>query len=660
MSQKDRLLQIDETALNVVNVGIIILDSNSHVVQWNHWMERYSGFDKDFVLGRTIKSIFPSIENIRLFSAISQAVDSGSSAILAQSIHHSPLPLFCETKKEKIQQAIEIKPLKVTSDKGFYCLIQVSNVDSAVRREGQLRKNTLELSQLLRDLSNSESRTKAIVDISGDGVVVINDEGLIQSLNSRAEEIFACTQEDILNEDVSQFFSAAYAEQVPAFIRKFARHGGLMQAGTWRMMEAMRRDGEIFPINLNLTTAKLGDKNQIIGIVRDLSELEESERALQESNDSLQMALNCGDLWMWDLSVETGTVNQEQMMLRLGYEKDSYENDLLAWRQLVHPEDFIGVNEEVQQHIDGKTSSFCSEYRLLKADGEWLWVHDQGRAVARDHQGKALRMIGINQNINRRKLAEIEAKKATEKALEAARVKSDFLGNMSHELRTPMNGVMGVLNLLQHTEPTDEQAEYIDVAKRSAQSLLKMIDSVLDFSKLGAKSVELELISFDPEEILKDVVKLLSESASEKSVSLAYFIEGYALNNLMTDPGRLRQVLLNLIGNAIKFTDEGHVQVHLLNTDSGQYLFEVRDTGIGIAEERIDIIFDAFAQGDVSITRKFGGTGLGLGISKELVELMGGKIMVESEVDRGSVFSFTIENHNQENVELHADKVEFI
>ena len=651
MENSQQFYQIDQATIDVVNVGVIVLDQQSCIVQWNHWMEKHSGVGKADAIGKSIRIIFSEVESLRFFSAIEQAIKSGRASILAQSIHKSPLPLYNENKV-KLAQAIEIHSLKIESQKEFHCLIQISDVGTAVRREDQLRKHARDLSQLVTELSESESRTKAIVDSSGDGVVTINDQGLIESLNLRAEQIFGCTQEEIQHQDVAQFFSPAYAEQIPTFIKQFSRHGGLMQAGQWRMMEAKRKDGEIFPINLNLTTSKLAGKNQIIGIVRDLTELEESERALQQSNDGLEMALNSGEMWMWDWQVDTGEVYLDRMLKMLGYNKDKLSNEVSVWKNLVHIDDWPEVNMLMRQHLDGLSSSFDCEYRLLKASGEWMWVHDKGRVVARDNEGNALRVIGINQNITRRKLAEIEAKKASDQAVEAARVKSEFLGNMSHELRTPMNGIMGVLNILKMSDPSEDQLEYIDVAKRSAESLLKMIDNVLDFSKLGSKSVQLELISFDPEEVLKDVVKLLSVSADEKNLSFNYLIEDSSLKSMTTDPGRLRQVLINLVGNAIKFTHEGHVQIRLLKNDREHLLFEIEDSGVGIPKGRQDHIFDAFAQADVSTTREYGGTGLGLGISKELVELMGGQIMLESEPDKGSVFSFTIEDHSHHQATL--------
>ncbi len=639
--------QIDEITINVVNIGIIVLDQEQSIIQWNHWMEKHSGLGKNEVIGKSLKTVFPEMESLRFFSAISQAVKKGSASVLAQSIHHSPIPLFYENKL-RVDQAIEIQALKIISQKKFHCLIQVTDVGSAVRREDQLRKHALDLSLLVNELSESESMQNAIIAISGDGMIKISEDGLIECLSPRTEEIFGCKREDVIGLNVGQFLSTAYAEQAPSFIKRLTRYAGLMPLGKWQILEAIRQDGEIFPININLTTVQIAGKKQIVGIIRDLSELEESERALQASNDYLEFALESGEMWMWNWKIDTGEIHLDSMMKMLGYDKGQFSSDVFdesLWREFIHIDDWSEVNFKMQQHLAGESPDFYCEYRLRKASGGWMWVHNKGKVISRDSEGKALVVVGINQNITHRKLAEIEVKRATDKAIDAARVKSEFLGNMSHELRTPLNGIMGVLNLLKVFDPTKDQLEYINVAKRSAESLLKMIDNVLEFSKLGAKSTQLELINFDPEEIVKDVVKLLSGSADKKSISLNYSMEESTLKTVTTDPARLRQILNNLVGNALKFTHQGHVQIRILKNDNEHVQFEIEDTGIGIPEDRQDIIFDAFTQADVSTTREYGGTGLGLGISKELVELMGGQIMVESKPGKGSIFSFTVKDY---------------
>ncbi|HCE46744.1 MAG TPA: hybrid sensor histidine kinase/response regulator [Lentisphaeria bacterium] len=235
------------------------------------------------------------------------------------------------------------------------------------------------------------------------------------------------------------------------------------------------------------------------------------------------------------------------------------------------------------------------------------------------------------------------AKKAAE---DASRLKSEFLANMSHEIRTPMNGIIGMAELLMDTNPTREQKEYLDSMVMSAESLMSIINDILDLSKIEAQKIELESTSFNLRDSVGDILNTLGLRASEKGLELAYHIPPDVPDAVVGDPVRLRQIIVNLVGNAIKFTEKGEVVVSVdlesVDKDSALLYFTVADTGIGIPAEKLKLIFEPFSQADASMTRRYGGTGLGLTISSRLVELMGGRIWLESEVGRGSKFHFTI------------------
>ena len=283
-------------------------------------------------------------------------------------------------------------------------------------------------------------------------------------------------------------------------------------------------------------------------------------------------------------------------------------------------------------------------------NGTWRWILARGQVVERDDHGQPKRMVGTHTDITEQVELREELVAAKETAEEAARVKSDFLATMSHEIRTPLNGILGLTQILVDSDPDEEQAEYLGVIYQSGAALLQILNDILDLSRTEAGMVELESVPFNPSECAQSTLALLHHAAASKDdLNLEIRINDDVPKEILGDPGRLRQVLLNLVGNAVKFTDSGSVQVAVstLHQDNGskRLLILVSDTGIGIPREQAARLFDAFTQADSTTTRKFGGTGLGLSISRKLIHLMGGVIGCRPNLGGGSVFWIELPMH---------------
>jgi PAS domain S-box-containing protein len=285
-----------------------------------------------------------------------------------------------------------------------------------------------------------------------------------------------------------------------------------------------------------------------------------------------------------------------------------------------------------------------AETILVAKDGRKIPVI-LSHSVMLDRFGKSQGIVCVAQDITELKKAEEEMRRAKELAEAACRARSEFLANMSHEIRTPLNAVLGMTELALDTSLTQEQREYLEIVTESADSLLTLINDILDFSKIDAGKVDLEEIDFSLRDCIGDTLKTLALRAHKKGIELAYDIPQEVPDNLVGDPSRLRQVIVNIVGNGIKFTEKGEVVVQVGLEEQGDdevaLHFAVRDTGIGIPKEKLSEIFDAFSQADNSITRRFSGTGLGLSISKQLSKLMNGRMWAESEVGKGSTLNFT-------------------
>jgi PAS domain S-box-containing protein len=379
---------------------------------------------------------------------------------------------------------------------------------------------------------------------------------------------------------------------------------------------------------------------------------QKAEQALRESEAGFRAIFEESPFGIAVMSMDGRCVGANEALSAItGYSiVDMLGRAVLA--ELLHPDDAQSGWEKFRGMAAGQYDHYTVEQRFIHKDGEERWLR-LAMSLVRDTEGRPRNVIGMGEDVTERKLAEEQRKQfeaaledARDLALQASMAKSDFLATMSHEIRTPMNGVIGMTGLLMDTELSPRQREYAEAVRRSGEALLAIINDILDFSKIEAGRLELEFTEVDLREAVEDVVGLLAEQAQAKGLELAALVQAEVPSGLQGDPGRVRQVLMNLVGNAVKFTQQGEVTVQARlverTPESALVRIDVTDTGIGISPKVAARLFQPFSQADVSMTREFGGTGLGLAICKRLVEQMGGEIGLDSELGRGSTFWFTV------------------
>jgi len=580
-------------------------------------------------------------------------------------IYQQYLPEDLEDLNQAIEHSLQtMTPLqhewRIVTPSGKLKWVQVNsrpeqddNIDYAHRKNGEVARYGIVLDITARKqaeiaLAEESFRRKALFDASLDGIVILDQSCNVIEANASFAKMLGYSLEEITTLTVKDFDANFTDEELD---QKIETHDLCLNRFETRHR---RKDGSIYDVEINTNLVDWHGQVLTFCSCRDISDRKRLEQQLIQSRDLREIIFNESSDAMFLVDGETiRTLDCNQQAVKL-FEAESkaelidIEGHTLQKRQFTPQE----ISQIAQEVIQKGFWNLEVEYVTLK--GNEFWGDLSAKPITFDH--KHFQLVRVV-DITTRKQTEIALAKAKAAAEEATRAKSEFLASMSHEIRTPMNGVIGMTQLLANTQLTTEQNNFVKIIKDSGEALLTIINDILDFSKIESGLLELEAKDFVLEDVVKGVCKLLENQAIERQIDLQYTIAPDIPKVLRGDRSRLRQILLNLVGNAVKFTQNGQVSISvsgrwkmvisheegdqvqdvaLLKSDSSgtkesyELRFAIADTGIGIQSDRLERLFQPFTQADASISRKYGGTGLGLAISKRLVELMGGTIWLES------------------------------
>lgn len=630
------------------NDAILAEDAGGVVTHWNRAAQRMFGYPPEEAVGKPLRDLIAPPDDKPDDHDVRGEILSGNT-----------VPNFASQRRHR---------------DGYFVDVLVS-ASPILSRDGSI----VGVSHILHDITDrlrAEERFRLVVEASPSALLMVDRDGVVAMANLKAEELFGLPRRALVGNHLSKLLPPAVKDHHGDYIRNYFLRPEARPMGSGRDLFGRRSDGTLVPVEIGLNPIETSDGQYALASIIDISERKRAEARVMELNATLEQQVA-----ERTAQIRTYSLLQNAILAHAGYAIVATDNDgtitlfnpaaeaMLGYAademigrrnaDIIHDSDELAARmaPSVAETVMAPASAAALHLSDKSDTDEWTFIRKDGSrlpvlltlSTLRDEEGTVIGHLRVAVDLTERKSREQQLRQAMSAAENANRYKSDFLANMSHEIRTPMNAILGMVYLLEKSELPPAAQDMARKIDGSARSLLAIINDVLDFSKIEAGRIELEHEPFDLGEVLESMATLMSSAVGTKPVEMVISPPPHGARCLKGDALRLGQVLINLLGNAIKFTERGEVvltvrRIDGANDENGKVrlAFSVRDTGIGIPKEKQDIIFSPFNQVDTSTTRNFGGSGLGLTISRRLVDLMGGELRVDSEPGRGSEFSFAI------------------
>jgi PAS domain S-box-containing protein len=628
---------------SVTDYAIFSLDLEGRISIWNAGAERLFGYTEEEIIGQSGSILYTKEDQERGFfrDKLRRAFENGKVRLEMWHVHKNGQPIYVTGVTTAVHNSAGeiIGYTKVARD-----ITRTKEIEAKLRQSQNIFKTMADTIPALVWMTDVHKNyyyfNKVLLDFTGRSIEEEAGYDLTMAVHPDDHEAGIAKFNEAF--DNRESFEVTY---------RLMRHDGVYRWVLDRGEPHYDLDGNF----IGYTGACFDIHDKIL-----------AENKLQESETRFDLAMQGMNDGLFDYDLKNNTIYfSPRYKELLGYSDHEIENSVEAIRQFIHPDDLEDTFKTLENDLASGNKEYKNIFRMLHKDGSHRWTMSRGLILYND-EGAPVRMVGAHTDITEQKEFEVMLQEAYLKAEAANLAKTEFLANMSHEIRTPMNAIIGLANILTTTELSEKQKKFITTLQLSAESLLILLNDLLDISKIEDNMITLEEVAFDMHEMITNVITMMSVKANEKSLKLELIYPEDIVGGVIGDPLRLQQVLVNLIGNAIKFTANGGITINVQiqeghKPNNHKISIQVKDTGIGIPHDKLQTIFEKFTQADNSTTRKYGGTGLGLTICKALIEKMGGTISVSSDFGNGSCFEITLElpkSHKEQTISFEPTKVD--